>query len=340
MIRELIIKNYRGFKDFKINSFNQVNLIAGANNVGKTSLLEALYLNLAPSTLDQKKKIDLLRGFKNIPESIDFEPMWGWLFHEKRIKEIIKIISIDDAFRKRIIDLRESLTPPPLETGLRERLAEGTGYEREEYEVILDHSSPKVHFQKRPLFEREIPVGIIVSSRTRPNAEDAQLFSRVDDLGLKKELLMPLKVIEPRLLDMTVSVSTGIPMINCDIGMGQKIPLSQMGEGMVHFFSMISEIIYKSGGVVLVDEIDSGLHYSVMVDVWKAIASATDDSKTQIFATTHSFECISAAHKAFSENGRYDFRLHRLDRINDEIKAITYDREMLEAALLTDLEVR
>lgn len=131
-----------------------------------------------------------------------------------------------------------------------------------------------------------------------------------------------------------------MPMINCDIGIGQRIPLPQMGEGMVHFFSVISEIVYAAGGVVLIDEVETGLHYSTMVQVWKAIAEAAQNSNTQIFATTHSFECISAAHKAFAERDKYDLRLHRLDRVNEEIKAFTYDKEMLEAALLTDLEVR
>ena len=60
----------------------------------------------------------------------------------------------------------------------------------------------------------------------------------------------------------------------------------------------------------------------------------------QVFATTHSLECIVAAHRAFSDSEHEDFRLHRLERVNEAIHAVTYDRETLEAAIETGLEVR
>ncbi|MBI3650790.1 MAG: ATP-binding protein [Acidobacteria bacterium] len=183
-------------------------------------------------------------------------------------------------------------------------------------------------------------VGVAIGNKRHSIQEEATLFSKIDDASRKDELIKPLKFLDNRLRDLAVSVASGTPMINCDIGLGQRIPLSQMGEGMAHFFSVISEIVHTANGVVLIDEIDNGLHYSVMVDVWKAIAQAAEKSDTQIFATTHSFECIRAAHQAFSERYVYDLRLHRLERVKDEIRAITYDQEMLEAALMTDLEVR
>ncbi len=60
----------------------------------------------------------------------------------------------------------------------------------------------------------------------------------------------------------------------------------------------------------------------------------------QIFATTHSWECITAAHEAFSSSEEYDFRLHRLDRVGEDIQAVTLDQEMLDTAIKAGLEVR
>jgi len=77
-----------------------------------------------------------------------------------------------------------------------------------------------------------------------------------------------------------------------------------------------------------------------MVDVWKAIMQATQKSNTQVFATSHSWECIRAAHEAFTTSEAYDFCLHRLDRINEDIQAVAYDREALDTALKVELEVR
>ena len=93
-------------------------------------------------------------------------------------------------------------------------------------------------------------------------------------------------------------------------------------------------------GTVLIDEIENGLYHSVLPKVWAAIAEFARTFGTQVFATTHSLECICAAHEAFSAGDKYDFALHRLDRVEDEIRAVTYDREMLDAAIKADMEIR
>jgi len=93
-------------------------------------------------------------------------------------------------------------------------------------------------------------------------------------------------------------------------------------------------------GVVLVDEIENGLHHSTLPNVWQAIGEVARQFKTQVFATTHSLECITAAHQAFSASERYDFRLHRLECTDETIRAVTYDQESLAAAIKTGLEVR
>jgi len=113
-----------------------------------------------------------------------------------------------------------------------------------------------------------------------------------------------------------------------------------MGGGMERLASLVLVIGTIPNGVVLVDEVESGLHYSILPKVWRAIGEVARQFNTQVFATTHSLECIVAAHRAFSESERYDFRLHRLDRDKESISAVTYDQETLEAAIETGLEVR
>jgi AAA15 family ATPase/GTPase len=93
-------------------------------------------------------------------------------------------------------------------------------------------------------------------------------------------------------------------------------------------------------GVALVDEIENGLHHSILSKVWQVIGDAARRFDTQIFAATHSFECIQAAHQAFEKSESYDFQLHRLERIAGKIQAVTYDQETLAAAVKSDLEVR
>ena len=60
----------------------------------------------------------------------------------------------------------------------------------------------------------------------------------------------------------------------------------------------------------------------------------------QVFATTHSWECIKSAHEAFLDSKQYDLRLHRIDRIGQDITAVTYDQKTLDTSVEMSLEVR
>ena len=113
-----------------------------------------------------------------------------------------------------------------------------------------------------------------------------------------------------------------------------------MGEGFRRLFLIAVALATAKGGTLLIDEIENGLHYSVLKDVWNAIAQAARQADVQVFATTHGYECIEAAQEVFSASDEYDFRLHRLDRVDDGIKAVTYDQEALGAATKFFMEVR
>jgi hypothetical protein len=180
-----------------------------------------------------------------------------------------------------------------------------------------------------------------LAARTRiPLQEDSERFGKLEIIGKQDVLLKTLQVLEPRLIKLSVIVSGGVPIVHGDIGMGRLMPLPVMGEGMARLASLVLAVGNAANGVVMVDEIENGLHHTILPKVWLAIGEAAREFNTQIFATTHSLECIEAAHKAFKESGIYDFRLHRLDRIGDSIKGVTYDEETLEAAIETGLEVR
>ncbi len=77
-----------------------------------------------------------------------------------------------------------------------------------------------------------------------------------------------------------------------------------------------------------------------MKKVWQAIAHAARAAGVQVFATTHSWECIRWAHEAFSDDKTYDFRLHRIDRDDQEARVVSYDREGIESALFNAVEMR
>jgi hypothetical protein len=170
--------------------------------------------------------------------------------------------------------------------------------------------------------------------------EDLARFSELEAAGRQEELLRSLRLLEPRLEHLSLLMLGGQPGLYGNIGLTRLVPLTFMGEGIKRLLSILLAITSAAGGVVLIDEIESGLHYSVQQKVWEAIANAARQADVQIFAATHSWECIQAAHHAFQENGPYELRYFRLDRIRDEIVVKSMDERMLTAIEKTDLEVR
>ena len=173
-----------------------------------------------------------------------------------------------------------------------------------------------------------------------PFSQESERYGKLELYDKQDVLLKALQLIEPRLRRLTVVVAGGVPILHGDIQIGRLVPLPIMGEGMARLTSLILHISNAENGVVLVDEVENGLHYSVMGKVWTAIGEAARQFNTQVFATTHSRECIIAAHESFLKSGIYDFRLHRLDRVENTIETKTYDQEALSAAIEIGLEVR
>ena len=127
--------------------------------------------------------------------------------------------------------------------------------------------------------------------------------------------------------------------MHADVGLTRMIPIALLGEGSQRLCSLVLAIGQASGSLALVDEIDTGLHYSLLRDMWKVVARATREFDVQLFATTHSFECMTAAYEAFADSPE-DFSMHRLERVNGEIVCKSFGHESLGTALELGFEVR
>jgi len=356
MYQSFRIKNFRCFRDLTLEPLARVNLIAGMNNVGKTALLEALFLHIGPNNPDLSLRINAIRGIERLP--MDAEEIWGWLFFRKNTKEAIELTSVGQDGEQRTLRIRlegpqesEIISPvaPPRIEGSLTTLSRHGGLVMEYGDssgqigtsrafITIDGTETKLQIERARL--APLPVGVFSTTRQRFPREDAERFSSLERVGREREVLNALQILEPHLRRLAVLTIGGMSMIHGDIGIGELVPLPIMGEGMVRLVSVVLAIANAPHGTVLIDEIENGLHYSVMMDVWKAIAYAARQADAQVFATTHSWECIQAAHLAFESTGTYDFCLHRLDRLDGDIQAVTYDQAKLGTAIMTDLEVR
>jgi len=142
-----------------------------------------------------------------------------------------------------------------------------------------------------------------------------------------------MRLIEPRLRRLTaVPSADGPALIYGDVGAGRIIPIALMGSGFSRLLELTLAFAEVSNGSIMVDEIENGLHHSVLTDVWQAVNRLSHTFNVQVFATTHSYECIVAANAAFSELGSNHLHLHRLYRRSpsESVKAITYTKEALD----------
>ncbi len=352
MFQSFTFKNFRCFRDFKLDSLARINLIAGQNNVGKTALLEGIFLHLGPTNPGLS---EILRGMRGIQRAgiRSAEDVWGDLFPAYNLDAIIELASEDRSGVYRFLHM--SLKEPEHtrfiqpETDAEKMVALGitklpdrefileyrdsTGQEAVSSALVTDAiRSDKIGKVA------DLPLIRLIATSTR--RVETTLFSDLEAVGRESEVISALKLIEPRLKRLALLSTGGTSIIHADLGIGRLIPIPLVGEGMNRLLTITVAIANTEHGVVLIDEIENGLHYSVMTKVWTAIAQAARAADVQIFATTHSWECITAAHEAFSSSAEYDFRLHRLDRVGEDIQAVTLDQEMLDTAIKTGLEVR
>lgn len=188
----------------------------------------------------------------------------------------------------------------------------------------------------------KIPIQAILQyarSQSSP-ASDAERYGRLEVEKEQEHLLEALQIIEPRLQRLATITSSGLPMIHADIGLTRLLPLALMGDGLGRLVTLLLVIANCRGGIALLDEIENGIHHSIMAQAWAMIGDAALRYDVQLLATTHSLEFIRAAQDAFADKDDSFFRLHRLDRAEGRVKSTSYDKESLEAALDAELEVR
>lgn len=328
MLRSIQIKNFRLFRDVSIDSLNRVNLIAGENNTGKTALLEALVLLLGDSEAFLRLA-STLRAAQDAEN--DFESFWKWLFHQRDSRIPMEIRAIPEAGA--LFSLKSE------HRSIDQRIDFHCGREgdREAIKMIRRDGaggakSPTDGWPRLSIFST------IPASPT----EDAEYFNRIAaKRGGEQRVVELLQVIEPRLQDLKYLKLGSQPLVYADVGMEDLIPTTQLGQGFTRLLRLFSEILAAKSEVVLIDEIENGIHYTAMPKVWKGIAKIAREEDLQFFATTHSYECIRYAHEAFSSEPTYDLALHRLERDDaGNVRVVSLDRESINTSLDLEWEVR
>ena len=354
----ITIEQFRCFTRLSLGNLKRVNLFGGLNNVGKSSLLEAIFLLLGATNAQLILNINAFRGveiYKGDAELIQ-EILWNHLFNNFSDTPKIKITGNLQSGKDVSLEIspkQSERTYTSVSGSATHNQAANSG-DRDIHALLLVYKdetgkSHEVEMEVDIKGSIDIPKpkilspiqGIISPARRIVNWDDiAKRYGKLELIGSEFDLISALSIIEPRLVKLTTIMGASGPMLYGDIGLGKKLPLAEMGDGLLSLLDKLLSISSVPNGIVLFDEIENGFHYSILDKVWSILDFASEKYNVQIFATTHSIECIRLAHESFKTKPKYDFGYQRLEFGKETVEAINLTQEILETTFKSGWEIR
>ena len=328
-IREIEIQNYKLFKDFSAKGFGRVNLIGGKNNVGKTAFIEACYLIQNSYKYKDKENreryyleiLKLLFTIEELRKKSDFILDWIREDFEFYIKNFNIYI---DKFKLECKDFY--LTPIEMQPN-RGWWNFGSfninGYNKNKYfnEIYRKNSLPKIDNKK------------FIS----PYLNSNNLIKMIDDLKLQNRFDTIKKILQE------VFNITNIDVIKNKVMLFDREykDINEFGDGIKSYLSIILALISNKNDIIYIDEIENGIHYTNFDKLWEIILKISKEQNVQVFATTHSKECIESYARVAKkledkEIGFIELGINK----KDELDSIVMNSEMFQRFIKLGNEVR
>ena len=325
MLKSLKIENFRCFQLFELQQLGQLNLLVGTNNSGKTSILEAIQLLPSQFNLASLAEVMISRGEYILGDegSLSRELDIRHLFYGHEINEgsRFSIVAGDQDNEEEIAVRVESTGQPSLFEDLPEvelsvkRLAQ----KHANYTNLPLSSNKGLSLDYVRRFPRDStnPAARtqFVTSSSLTTEKTIELFEQIVLTPEEDFVTEALQTIEPSIERIATIGSEKYRTTGSRSGFvvrlsegNQRIPIGSMGDGIWRILGLTLAIVNARNGVLLVDEIDMGLHFSAMSDMWKLIWKTAKRLNVQVFATTHSSDCWTslaaiASNESPSEEG-------------------------------------
>jgi AAA15 family ATPase/GTPase len=191
----------------------------------------------------------------------------------------------------------------------------------DEYEDFLIMNFNKkytiIPFKKNPKYLKEYKKTFIDSSKPT-NIHLTSLYSSIQDLGKQDKFLKYLQIIDKNITRIEPQVrgeEQSFLRVTLE-NPKQSLISSELGEGTNRFIEILCTLLSNANGTVLIDEIENGIHYTKLYDIWKAIIEIVQKENIQLFVTTHDLESIEALNRA-SEDMQFN-----------KISSITLERDV------------
>lgn len=345
----LRVEGVRAIRSLEIGELGRVNLFVGANNAGKTSLLEALRLYAARGIPQAFRDILQLRGNVLSPTPSASLEEWGILveavqslFHGGLARVEGLALTVGPVTGKRPTlgvsldwretdDQRQRFASAGLPT-----LSVGFGDETSEFSVAELSAPPPSYIRNQVSF------AVFVAPCGVDEERLGVLWDRVTLTEWEKTIIDGLKIIVPELQGLSFVIEGGrrrVPVAKVE-NVPNPVPLRNLGDGINRLLSIFLAMVSARGGFLLVDEFENGLHYSIQEKVWRAVLHLADSLHVQVFATTHSWDCIQAFAAAANDSPVRGM-LHRVEnRGRDALRVVEMTEKDLAIVARQRIEVR
>lgn len=313
MIDHLHIKNFLAFPELEVPELKQINLVAGKNNAGKTALLEAVWILTSDITIPAIETVSNRRKGR-----LKYDPK-NELLNSKRLslKDYslfsINELEVEFLFKEGIVLFRRE------SNGEKSRL---------------------VDFNHNPFNEDQKPKNILILSRP-----DYSTLSKLwNKIALTEDEVHVLAALSASFDKKIVRISvTDEQVLLLEEGFKTPYNIESLGEGAKRILLLALALVNSRGNVLLIDEIETHLHHSVIRKLWKIIFEYAVKWNIQVVATTHSQDAIRQFWYEAAEKESYKgiAQVLRL-QVDHEGKheVIQFPFERLDSVMEMEMEIR
>ena len=375
MIRTLTIENFRCFEQFELHDLGRVNLLVGGNNSGKTTILEAVELLTADGDVSALARIQLRRS-EELEDDRDIRTSRKRFLdvcrlfngHSAELGQSFSVTAVDKIGRK------HAVTAEVLEVEGRSDATDGLFSELDEpldwnpYRAlglnwepgdggIMAHLGPNgalpldsLRYSTSARGERVRPANVrFVSASSLTPDEAIEHFGLVQLRPQEQFVYDSLRIIEPNIQRLGIQIerikTRGFSGIRGGFSVllstyAEPVPIGSMGEGIWRLLCLALCLARAEKGILLIDEIDTGLHYSVMEKMWKLVTETAKRLNIQVFATSHSRDCVESlaavCHEDVTANS--EITIQRIER--GKSRSVAFSEREIVIAANRGIEVR
>jgi energy-coupling factor transporter ATP-binding protein EcfA2 len=362
MLTSLKIQRFRSFQALSIEGLTRVNVVVGSNNAGKTTILEAadVLLSSIPATAlwragRRREEWISFPDPDRPPSGVEVDIRHVFLGHRMEPGASFSIVGPYSGEERSVtcqVITASPADPEQVQLPIPDRV---------EPEPLLALEFRGTHLPAPPIVPLTQRGGLsrdIIRRRfavsdgrqrisinlTTPGFASDDLVPLWDTIVLTPEethIVDALRIVEPELERIAATSSRYRGVILAKIsGLDRPVPLGSMGDGMRYLLSLSMHIVASGGGCLLVDEIDTGLHYSVMSKMWTLVLESARRLDVQVIASTHSLDCLRALAVVCRRDpeAMNDVAVHRVERGRHD--SVRYSAEELEAAISHEMEIR